>query len=70
MSLDNSQTTPSLPEDLKQHIENARNNLTLMEAELARLTKLSQQEKDTITSINAEKVDSQNQLDQVKKYLE
>lgn len=44
MSLDTlNQSTPQtpLPDDLQSRIENARNNITIMEAEYARLLKLS-----------------------------
>lgn len=58
MSIDNlGQTGPSieLPEDLKAHIENARNNVTTMEAEANRLQRLAQEAKDTVNQKHVEK---------------
>ncbi len=58
MSIDNlgqSGPTVELPEDLKAHIENARNNVTTMEAEANRLQRLAQEAKDTVNQKHIEK---------------
>jgi hypothetical protein len=58
MSIDNlgqSGQNIELPEDLRGHIENARNNVTLMEAEHIRLQKLVQECKDIVNQKHIEK---------------
>lgn len=59
-----------LPEDLQAHIENARNNVTILEAEYKRLTKLCFDEKEVINNVHAEKVNVEAQIETIKKLLE
>ena len=62
------QTGPQLPlpDDLQSRIENAQNNITIMEAEFKRLTKLSQ---DLTNDINAKHIvikDLEESIDSLK----
>ena len=51
-----------LPEDIVRATENARNNLTLLEAEIFRLTKLKKQINAEIINMEGAKNEIENEL--------
>jgi chromosome segregation ATPase len=68
--LDNSQTTPPLPDEIAQAVTNARNNVSLLEAESQRLIKLAEGEKANLAKITEEKVSHETAIVSLKKDVE
>jgi len=68
--LDNSQTTPPLPDEIAQAVTNARNNVSLLEAESQRLIKLTEGEKANLVKITEEKVSHETAIISLKKDVE
>lgn len=59
--INNTSTIP-LPDDIQKAIESARNNLTLMQVEISRLSKLKGQLEKEIGNLNSEKVNLENSV--------
>ncbi len=54
-----------LPEDIKAHLENAKNNVTLMQAEAERLQKLAAQATDVVNQKHIEKNTLETKIDKL-----
>lgn len=59
-----------LPDDITNRIENARNNVTILDAETARLTKIVKVETDKIHALVAEKHELVTSIEKLKATLE
>lgn len=59
-----------LPDDINAAIENARNSVTIMEAEYTRLQKLTYTEKDSLQKVHEEKTFLSSKIEEIKKEIE